>query len=371
MAATLPSKVGYVRLGNSGLKVSKVILGCMSYGNSGWSSWVLEEEESMRHFEAAWKLGINTWDTANVYSGGDSEEVGFQAHLRRLVPIPCRRLIGKAIKKFNIPREELVILTKAFMNVGKDPRAHPSTYKDLDNTGYVNRHGSSRKALFDAIKESLARMDLEYVDVFQLHRFDKETPIEETMDALHDIVKLGLARYIGMSSCYAYQFAAMQNYAKSKGQTMFISMQDFYNPIYREEEREMFPTLDMFGVGSIPWSPLARGYMTRPWKDQGATLRATSDPNFARFCGLGDPAEEAPLQAINSAVEKIAKARGYSMAQIALAWVLSNKTVSAPIIGSTKLESITELAQATHIVLTDEEIQEISSSYRPRKVLGH
>ncbi|KAK4700992.1 hypothetical protein P7C70_g5245, partial [Phenoliferia sp. Uapishka_3] len=332
----------------------------MSYGNSGWSEWVLEEEESMKHFEAAWKMGINTWDTANVYSGGDSE-----------------RLVGKAIKKFNIPRDEIVILTKVFMNVGKDPRAHPSTMKDLDNTGYVNLHGLSRKHIFDSIKASLERMDLEYVDVLQCHRFDPETPIEETMDALHDVVKAGLARYIGefvvlvgpkvsayrpldsgMSSCYAYQFNAMQTYAKSKGQTAFISMQPFYNAI-------------CFGVGAIPWSPLARGYLTRPFSEQNATKRSATDPNFGKFVGLGNKVEEEPLQAINAAIEKIAKARGYSMAQIALAWTLANSTVSAPIIGSTKIESLEELVKATHIELTPEEIKAISEPYRPRGILGH
>lgn len=308
----------------------------------------------MKHFEAAWKMGINTWDTANVYSGGDSEI-----------------LIGKAIKKLQIPREEIVILTKVFMNVGKDPRAHPSTYKDIDNTGYVNLHGLSRKHIFDSIRASLKRMDLEYVDVLQCHRFDPETPIEETMDALHDVVKSGLARYIGMSSCYAYQFHAMQAYAKSKNQTTFISMQDFYNAVYREEEREMFPTLKHFEIGSIPWSPLARGYLTRPFSEQNSTKRAASDPNFGKFLGLGNKAEEESLQAINSAIEQIAINRGYSMAQIALAWVMSNPTVSAPIIGSTKIESLAELVQATHITLTPEEIAAISTPYRPRQILGH
>ncbi|KAM0750647.1 Aldo/keto reductase [Meredithblackwellia eburnea MCA 4105] len=353
MAAQLASKVGYTRLGNSGLKVSNVILGCMSYGNSGWAEWVLEEEESMKHFETAWKLGINTWDTANVYSGGDSE-----------------RLVGKAVRKLNIPREEVVILTKVFMNVGKDPRAHPSTYKDIDNNGYVNLHGLSRKHIFDSVKASLERLQMDYVDVLQCHRFDPETPIEETMDALHDIVKLGYARYIGMSSCWAWQFHAMQNYAKSKNQTSFIVMQDFYNAVYREEEKEMFPTCKHFGVGIIPWSPLARGYLTRPAAEQKNSVRAKSDPNFARFLGLGDELEEKALAEVNAAVEKIAKARGYSMAQVALAWVRSNPNVTAPIIGSTKVESIIELAQATHIKLTEEEIAAISGPYRARNTLG-
>ncbi|ORY72240.1 NADP-dependent oxidoreductase domain-containing protein [Leucosporidium creatinivorum] len=355
MSSELPTTVGYTRLGNSGLKVSKVILGTMTYGNSGWASWVLEEEESIPHFKAAWEAGINTWDTANVYSNGDSE-----------------RIVGKAIKAIGMPRDEVVILTKVHMVVQKDPKAHPSALKDPNSRDYVNAKGLSRKHIFDSVKASLARMDIEYIDLLQCHRFDPETPIEETMDALHDLVKMGLVRYIGMSSCYAYQFHAMQAYAASKNQTKFVSMQDFYNPVYREEEREMFPTCKLFGVGIIPWSPLARGYLTRPWKSQESnTTRAQTDPNYGKFVGLGNPKEESFLQAINEAIEKVAVARGYSMAQVALAWVMSNPNVTAPIIGSTKLDSIKELVQATHIKLTDEELQSISSPYQPRQILGH
>ncbi|GAA5868302.1 hypothetical protein JCM1840_005628 [Sporobolomyces johnsonii] len=350
----LPEKVGYVRLGNSGLKVSKIILGCMSYGLKSWANWVLEEEESMKHFKLAYDLGINTWDTANVYSNGMSEV-----------------LVGKAIKELKIPRENLVLLTKVFMTVADDPNVHPSKLQDPDSKGYVNRHGLSRKHIFDSVKASLERMGVEYVDVLQCHRFDEETPLEETMDALHDVVKAGYARYIGMSSCWAWQFHAMQNYAKSKGQTCFVSMQDFYSPIYREEEREMFPTVKLFGCGVIPWSPLARGFMTRPWREQGNTERGKSDPNFAKFVGLGNPAEEDALHKINEAVEKIAKDRGVSMAQVSLAWVLAQPTVTAPIIGSTRVEAIKELAQATHLKLTEDEIKAISEPYKPRGILGH
>ncbi|GAA5888034.1 hypothetical protein JCM6882_000257 [Rhodosporidiobolus microsporus] len=354
MSEQLSDKVGYVRLGNSGLKVSKIILGTMSYGNKGWAEWVLEEKESIEHFKLAYELGINTWDTANVYSNGDSE-----------------RIIGKAIKELNIPRERLVILTKVCMVVQDEPGLHPSTLKNPDEQGYVNRYGLSRKHIFDSVRQSLDRMGLDYIDVLQCHRFDKDTPVEETMDALHDLVKMGLVRYIGMSSCYAYQLHQMQNYAKSKNQTQFISMQDFYAPIYREEEREMFPTCDLFGMGVIPWSPLARGYCTRPWREQDSTTRAKSDPNFARFVGLGNKTEEAALKAINEAVEKVANDRGYSMAQVALAWVMAQKNVTAPIIGSTRTEALRELAQATHIKLTDEELESISKPYLPRGILGH
>ncbi|CEQ39917.1 SPOSA6832_01489 [Sporobolomyces salmonicolor] len=343
----------------------------MSYGLKSWANWVLEEEESMKHFKLAYDLGINTWDTANVYSNGISEV-----------------LVGKAIKELKIPRENLVLLTKVsfplvFMTVADDPNVHPSKLQDPDSQGYVNRHGLSRKHIFDSVKASLERMGVDYVDVLQCHRFDAETPLEETMDALHDVVKAGYARYIGMSSCWAWQFHAMQNYAKSKGGkpcnltrhlqrgfTMHLGSStdppssdiDFYSPIYREEEREMFPTVKLFGCGVIPWSPLARGFMTRPWREQGNTERGKSDPNFAKFVGLGNPAGN---------VEKIAKDRGVSMAQVSLAWVLAQPTVTAPIIGSTRVEAIKELAQATHLKLTEEEIKAISEPYKPRGILGH
>ncbi|KAI5479807.1 aryl-alcohol dehydrogenase [Pseudohyphozyma bogoriensis] len=350
-AESLPSKVGYVRLGQSGLKVSKIILGCMSYGSSKWQDWVLDEEESLKHFKAAWEMGINTWDTANVYSNGESEV-----------------LVGKAIKELKIPRDEIVVLTKVYMTVGKTVDV-PINAANPDENGYVNLHGLSRKHIFDSIKASLKRMDLEYVDMLQCHRFDYDTPIEETMDALHDVVKAGYARYIGMSSCYAYQFHAMQNYAKSKNQTMFVSMQDFYNPVYREEEKEMFPTCKLFGAGVIPWSPLARGYLTRPHSDQ-STTRAKTDKNMSRFVGLGS-SDAAPLEAINEKVEEISKARGLSMAQVALAWVLAQPAITAPIVGTTKLESLKELVQATHVKLTEDEIKAIAEPYRPRPTMGH
>ncbi|SGY72632.1 BQ5605_C005g03192 [Microbotryum silenes-dioicae] len=349
----LPSKVGYVRLGNSGLKVSKIILGCMSYGNKDWAGWVLDEQESLPHFKAAFDLGINTWDTANVYSNGDSE-----------------RIVGKALKVHNIPRQDVVLMTKVFMTVAKDPKAHPSKLTDPDSQGYVNQHGLSRVHIFNSVDASLERMGVDYIDLLQCHRFDYETPIEETMDALHDIVKSGKVRYIGMSSCYAYQFHQMQAYASSKNQTQFVSMQDFYNAIYRHEETEMFPICKLFGVGVIPWSPLARGYLTRPWKDQ-TTTRTETDANFGKFVGLNNEREQAALRAINETIQAIAQERGHSMAQIALAYVAGNENVTAPIVGSTKLESLEELAKATHIVLMEEERKRIEEHYVPRGVLGH
>lgn len=347
-AASNNLKVGYARLGNSGLKISKIILGFMTYNagpvSSGWNGgWTLPQPIATAHVKAALELGINTFDTADTYSDGSSEVA-----------------LGIALKELQVPREEVVILTKVHFTVTreKEPIA-----------GYVNLRGNSRKHIFDGIKDSLKRLDLEYVDLLQLHRFDPETPIEETMDALHDVVKLGYARYIGMSSCYAYQFAAMQNYAKGKGQTCFISMQNFYNPIYREEEREMMPTLELLGASSIPWSPLARGFLTRPLSEINSTARSGKDPYVSYMSGTG--AEKNMSEDVNRAVEKLANEKGVSMAQITVAWILSNKTVAAPIVGTTRVESLKELVEGTKIELSKEEIESISKPYTPRNIAGH
>ncbi|ORY88883.1 aryl-alcohol dehydrogenase [Leucosporidium creatinivorum] len=338
MSADLPKQVTYRRLGKSGLKVSSIILGCMTYGNKGRAEWVIEdEEEAFKHFAAAWEAGINTWgESEAAYSNGDSEI-----------------LVGKALRNLEIPRSEVVLLTKAYGTVVKDPRINANDIGDPNKSrDYVLTHGLSRKHLFQSVQDSLRRLQVDYIDVFQCHRFDYDTPIEETMDALHDLVKAGL-------------FAAMQNYAKSKNQTTFISMQNFYNAAYREEEREMLPVCRQLGVGVIPWSPLAKGYLTRPWSE-GST-RSNSDKAIKKFSIGG----EADQEAINEALEKVAKARGYSMAQVAIAWILSNPDVTAPIVGSTKVESFAELAAATHIKLSAEEIASISAPYRPRAIIGH
>lgn len=351
MASAVTKKMPYVRVGKSGLKVSKLILGCMSYGNKNWANWVLEEEEALEHIKFAWDAGINTFDTANVYSNGESE-----------------RILGVFLKKHEIPREEVVILTKVFMPVGKKPDATRYSGQNMDQDGWANQHGLNRKHIFESIKLSLKRLDLEYVDVLQCHRFDPETPIEETMQALHDVVQAGYARYIGMSSCWAYQFAQMQNYAIQKGLTPFISMQNFYNAAYREEEREMIPTLEMFGVGAIPWSPLARGFLTRPVAEMNSTTRSQGDPNFARWGG-GDT--DGSSTAINKAIEAIAKERGATMAQVACAWNLSKSFISAPIVGSTKIQNLKELIDAVDLKLTEAEIKRIEEPYRPCAVKGH
>ncbi|KAF5309643.1 hypothetical protein D9611_014038 [Ephemerocybe angulata] len=332
-------KMKYVRLGASGLKVSKIILGCMSYGTPEWQGWVLPEEESLEHIKRAYDLGINTFDTANVYSNGVSETI-----------------LGKAIKKHNLPRQEIVVLTKVYFAVKK-------THKEpLLNAGaYINQQGLSRKHIFDSVKASLERLQLDYIDVLQCHRFDYDTPIEETMQALHDVVKAGYVRYIGMSSCWAWQFHAMQNYAINNKLTPFVSMQNLYNLLYREEEREMLPTLKHFGVGCIPWSPLARGNLSRPDANERTTRQDTDNYQSAY--------DNCPKE-IKLRVQELAEKKGVSMSQIALAWVLLNDTITAPIIGVTKIKNLEDLAEAIHVEITPEEKAYLEEKYEARENYG-
>ncbi|KAL1945520.1 hypothetical protein VTO73DRAFT_2371 [Trametes versicolor] len=336
-------KMEYVRLGNSGLKVSKIILGCMSYGDPGWQDWLLGEEEGIKHIKFAYEHGITTFDTANVYSNGLSEVI-----------------LGNAIKKLNLPREELVILTKVYCpvgpNYGTNTVLNPAAAESI-----INQKGLSRKHIFDSVKASLKRLQLEYIDVLQCHRFDYTTPIEETMQALHDVVKAGYVRYIGMSSCYAYQFIQMQNYAITHNLTPFISMQNHYSLMYREEEREMFPTLKMYGVGSIPWSPLARGLLSRP--NAASSKRGDTDPILTRY------KTEANSKVVDR-VEELAKRKGVKMAQVALAWIFAKPGVSAPIIGTTNLSNLEELLGALDIKLSEEEVKYLEEPYKPMVVVG-
>ncbi|TFK35358.1 aryl-alcohol dehydrogenase [Crucibulum laeve] len=334
----------YVRLGKSGLKVSKIILGCMSYGSREWQPWVLEEEESIKHIKFAYDAGINAFDTAGAYSNGDSEII-----------------LGKAIKQHNIPREEIVVMTKVFWVVGKEKKMFFRPFvaeSNPDDYGYVNQHGLSRKNIFDSVKHSLERLQLDYIDVLQCHRADPNTPIEETMQALNDVVKAGFVRYIGMSSCYAWQFNAMQNYALNNGLTAFISMQNHYNLVYREEEREMFPTLKHFGVGSIPWSPIARGLVTRPLHQQ--TKRGEVEKLLQVYV------QHTGTEDIVNCVEKIAKNKNVSMAQVALAWIMGREGVTAPIVGTTSLENLKDLLGAVNVELTDEEVKALKEPYTPQ-----
>ncbi|MBN9105015.1 MAG: aldo/keto reductase [Propionibacteriaceae bacterium] len=304
----------YTRLGTSGLKISRIALGCMSFGDtgSGFSQWALGEEDAQPFFAKAVELGITFWDTANVYSGGTSEEI-----------------TGRAIRKYS-RREDVVLATKVFFTMHDGPGGS----------------GLSRKAIMENIDASLRRLGTDYVDLYQIHRFDPETPAEETMEALHDVVKAGKARYLGASAMWAWQFSKLQYTAQLNGWTRFVSMQDEYNLIMREEEREMFGLLRDQGVGSIPFSPLAKGRLTRPWGEH--TRRGDSDPVGRRY----DQDVDVPIVA---AAQRVAEARGVPMAQVALAWVLSKPVVSAPIVGPTKLEHLTDAVAALDLRLTEQE----------------
>ncbi|KAH7341053.1 Aldo/keto reductase [Rhizoctonia solani] len=338
MSAQDKKKMSYVRLGNSGLKVSRIILGLMNYGNKEWMDWVLGEEEAITHIKAAYDAGIQTFDTANIYSNGESE-----------------RILGKAIKQPNLPRDEVVVMTKipeltSFGIVGHTPsEIHMGDTSRGDGNGYVNQYGLSRKHIFESVKHSLDRLQLDYIDVLQCHRFDYNTPIEETMQALHDVVQAGYTQYIGMSSCYAYQLHAMQNYAIANKLTPFISI---------EEEREMVPTLKMFRVGMIPWSPLAMGALARPLSE--TSLRSQTDP-FANVHTLGKTRDS--NKEIITRVEKIVKSRGTSMAQVALAWNLSKDHTTAPVIGITNLKDLYDTIGAIDVKLTEAEIKQLEEPY--------
>ncbi|ABK04687.1 aldo/keto reductase [Arthrobacter sp. FB24] len=320
----------YTRLGQSGLKVSRIALGCMSFGDTsqGFNEWALGDDEAEPIFRQAVELGITFWDTANVYGFGSSEEI-----------------VGRAIRKYT-RREDVVLATKVHFKMHDGPGGS----------------GLSRKAIMEQVDASLSRLGTDYVDLYQIHRFDPEVPIEETMEALHDVVKTGKARYIGASSMWAWQFAKMQHTAELHGWTRFVSMQNQYSLMQREEEREMFPLLADQGVGSIPWSPLAKGRLTRPWGE--ATKRADSDPMQHRFFSDGD-------QPIADAVQHVARDLGVPMAQVALAWVLRNPAVAAPIVGATKTRHLTDAAAALDIRLTDEEARRLEDPYTVRMPTGY
>jgi aryl-alcohol dehydrogenase (NADP+) len=322
-----------VNLGATGLKVSKICLGCMTYGSPAWRDWVLPERESQPFFQRALEAGINFFDTADIYSNGISEEV-----------------TGRALKAFGAEREHIVVATKLHQPMGPSP----------------NQGGLSRKHVMHAIDNSLRRLGMDYVDLYQIHRFDPATPIEETIEALHDVVKAGKARYIGASSMYAWQFAEYLHKAKAMGKTAFVSMQNFYNLVYREEEREMLPLARAHGVGVIPWSPLARGFLGRSYaaaRDE-LTTRAKSDHVFD--LRLGDADAE-----ILRRVEETAKKHGTSNAQIALAWVLAQPGISAPIVGASKMNHLDDAIAAAEIKLNAEEVAYLSEPYQPKPVIGH
>ena len=323
----------YVRLGKSGLKVSRICLGAMTYGTPEWRPWVLDEEASRPFIARALEHGINFFDTADMYSRGASEQV-----------------LGRALKDF-ARRDQVVIATKAFYATGDGP----------------NDRGLSRKHLFDAIDGSLRRLGTDFVDLYQIHRFDYDTPIEETLEALHDIVTSGKARYLGASSMFSWQFMKMLATADAHGWTRFVSMQNHYNLVYREEEREMLPLCREEGIGVIPWSPLARGFLAgnRRGDQRGETVRARTD-DFAHQMYYA----ETDFTIAERAAD-LARRRGVKPTQVALAWLLAKPGVTAPIVGASKLPHLDEALAALELRLDAAELTFLEESYRPHPILGH
>ncbi len=319
----------YTRLGRSGLTVSRIALGCMSFGDTsrGFSEWALDDAGAEPIFRQAVELGITLWDTANVYGFGSSEEI-----------------VGRALKKYT-RREDIVLATKVYFPMHEGPGGQ----------------GLSRKAIMEQIDASLGRLGTDYVDLYQIHRFDPTVPVEETMEALHDVVKAGKARYLGASSMWAWQFAKLQYTAQAGGWTRFVSMQNQYSLMQREEEREMFGLLADQGVGSIPWSPLAKGRLARPWGEK--TRRSDTDAVGRRFFERDD-------RAIVEAVAAIARERSIPMAQVALAWVLRNPLVAAPLIGATKPHHLADAVAALDVQLTDDEAKALEEPYTTREPTG-
>jgi 1-deoxyxylulose-5-phosphate synthase len=327
--------VDHVNLGSTGLKVSRICLGCMSYGDPGWRDWVLGEEASLPFIRQALELGVNFFDTADMYSLGRSEEV-----------------LGRALKELGPGRDRVVIATKLFNPMGPDP----------------NQRGLSRKHVRHAIDASLRRLGTDYVDLYQIHRHDPSTPVEEVVDALDDVVRAGKALYVGASSMYAWEFARYLHTADRRGRARFVSMQNHYNLVYREEEREMLPLCQAEGVAVIPWSPLARGFLAgnrRPGENRGETARARSD-DFAHQMYYRDDDF-----AVVERVGEIARARGVPNAQVALAWLLRQPGVTAPIVGATKPHHLEDAAKALELELSGEERARLAEPYRPHPVLGH
>ena len=322
----------YVKLGRTGLDVSRLCLGCMSYGvpERGPHPWSLDNDAARPFIKQALDLGINFFDTANIYSDGTSEEI-----------------VGRALKDFAC-RDEIVLATKVNSRMRPGP----------------NGAGLSRKAIMAEVDASLKRLGTDYIDVYQIHRWDDTTPIEETMEALHDVVKAGKARYIGASTMYAWQFAKALHVAERHGWTRFVTMQNYVNLLYREEEREMLPLCESEGIGVIPWSPLARGRLTRDWNSSSA--RSETD-EFGRT--LYANTEEADRQIVER-VSQIATKRGVPRAQVALAWVLQKKPVTAPIVGATKLHHLNDAVAALSLKLTTDEIHLLEERYVPHAVTG-
>ncbi len=319
----------YTKLGATGLEVSRITVGCMSWGDGGTARpWTRDEAFAEQTIRAALDAGVNFFDTANVYSAGTSEEY-----------------TGRSLWK-HADREDVVLATKVHGRMRPGP----------------NGAGLSRKAILQEIDASLSRLQTDYVDLYQIHRWDPSTPIEETMEALHDVVRSGKARYLGASSMYAWQFAKAQHVARVHGWTPFVSMQNHYNLIYREEEREMLPLCQDQGVGVIPWSPLARGRLTRPWDTR--TSRSETD-QFGTSLYRDEDA------AVVDKVLEVARRRGVSPAQVGLAWLLAQPAVTSPIVGITRPEHLTDAVAAVDLELTDEELDELGAGYVPHAIAGH
>jgi 1-deoxyxylulose-5-phosphate synthase len=324
----------YVKLGKTGMKVSRLCLGMMSYGSKQWRSWVLEEEEAKPFVKRALEAGINFFDTADVYSTGESEQI-----------------TGNLLRELGVNRENVIVATKVNGQMSDD----------------INDKGLSRKHILDSIDKSLKRLQMDYVDLYQIHRWDYEVPIEETMEALNDVVRAGKARYIGASSMFAWQFAKALHTSEKHGWTKFISMQNHYNLVYREEEREMIPLCTDQGIGLIPWSPLARGFFAgnRYRGGGGETERANNDP-----FGTGLYFRDEDF-VVADCVAEVAKERSVTGSQIALAWILSKPYVTSPIIGATKLEHLDQAIAALDLTLSEAEIRRLEEPYKPHPVLGH
>lgn len=324
----------YVNLGKTGMKVSRLCLGMMSYGSKTWREWILEEEDAKPFIKRALDAGINFFDTADVYSLGESE-----------------RVTGNLFKSLGVKRENIIVATKVNGQMSDD----------------INDKGLSRKHIMDSIDKSLQRLRMDYVDLYQIHRWDYEVPIEETLEALNDIVRAGKARYIGASSMFAWQFAKALNTSEKHGWTKFVSMQNHYNLAYREEEREMIPLCVDQGIGLIPWSPMARGFFAgnRKRGGGGETTRANSDP-FAN----GLYFREEDFDVADRAAE-VAKERGVTASQMALAWILHKPYVHSPIIGATKMDHLDQAIAALDIKLSDEEIKRLEEPYQTHPILGH
>nr|Q75ZG3.1 RecName: Full=Aldo-keto reductase AFTS1; AltName: Full=AF-toxin biosynthesis protein S1 [Alternaria alternata]BAC84993.1 aldo-keto reductase [Alternaria alternata] len=346
------SRAVYKRLGNSGLVVSNPILGGMHIGNPKWNDWVLDEKESIALLKAAYERGVNTWDTANMYSNGESEKI-----------------MGKALRVHNIPRSKVVIMTKCCRAV-TDPNIEPDIgistafYPELSGQSkdYVNHFGLSRASIFQQVEASLQRLNTDYIDVLQIHRFDPEVPPEETMKALHDLVQMNKVRYLGASSMWAHEFAILQHAAEKNNWTKFVSMQNHYSLLYREEEREMIKYCNLTGVGVISWGSLASGRLARPPDQRTVSPRGVNGTIYKDY----NPTQS---EEIIRRVHQTAVSRGIPMSQVALAWL--NKRIVAPVIGLSSVERIDEALDAKAVELSHEEERYLESAYRAQSIQGH